>query len=140
MEEDIKILENKIKRSRELNEEVGVHIFFNEDLINIVEKLIKAYKEKEESEKYLYDAYQDAGKKMFEYSEELEELKKNQCTHNIDNECIRKSKVKEMIENRQKRIEDIRSNLYINQASLFELGKLETEIIVLQQLLEKGDK
>ena len=32
------------------------------------------YYEKEESEKYLYDAYQDAGKKMFEYAEKLERL------------------------------------------------------------------
>ena len=29
-------------------------------------------KELEESEKYIYEAYQDAGKKMFEYAEELE--------------------------------------------------------------------
>jgi len=36
----------------------------------------KAYEDRirelEESEKYLYDAYQDAGKKMFEYAEKLE--------------------------------------------------------------------
>lgn len=40
----------------------------------LIENLIKGYKDKEESEKYLYDAYQDAGKKMFEYAEKLEKL------------------------------------------------------------------
>ena len=49
MEEDIKILKNKIKRSRELNEEIGTHIFFNEDLMNIVENLINRVKELEEN-------------------------------------------------------------------------------------------
>ena len=39
-----------------------------------IEKLTKGYQEKEESEKYLYEAYQDAGKKMFEYAEKLEKL------------------------------------------------------------------
>lgn len=34
------------------------------------------YTEKAESEAYLYDAYQDAGKKMFEYAEEADKLKR----------------------------------------------------------------
>jgi hypothetical protein len=34
------------------------------------------YAEKAESEAYLYDAYQDAGKKMFEYAEKCEELER----------------------------------------------------------------
>ena len=34
------------------------------------------YAEKEQSENYLYDAYQDVGKKMFEYAEEVEKLKR----------------------------------------------------------------
>lgn len=34
------------------------------------------YAEKEESEKYLYDAYKDAGKKMFEYAEKCEKLER----------------------------------------------------------------
>lgn len=34
------------------------------------------YAEKEESEQYLYDAYQDAGKKMFEYAEKCEKLER----------------------------------------------------------------
>lgn len=50
---------------------------------------------------------------------------------------IPKSKVKEKIDNRQTSIDDIRNNLYINQASLIEIEKLETEINALQQLLEE---
>lgn len=44
----------------------------NECPIDILRVL---YAEKSESEAYLYDAYQDAGKKMFEYAEENERLK-----------------------------------------------------------------
>ena len=73
MEEDIKIIQNKINCTARTR--------FTEAL----ENLIKGYREKEESEKYLYDAYQDAGKKMFEYAEQLED-------------SVPKSKIKEKIE------------------------------------------
>ncbi len=67
MEEDIKIVE----------EFKNVTVaFFSDKERQAIENLIKGYREKEESEKYLYDAYQDAGKKMFEYSEQNEELLK----------------------------------------------------------------
>ena len=39
-------------------------------------ELRERVKELEESEKYIYEAYQDAGKKMFEYAEELEKKEK----------------------------------------------------------------
>lgn len=71
MEEDIKILE-------ELRKKLG--LYANGEKIKqgqALENLIKGYREKEESEKYLYDAYQDAGKKMFEYSEKCDELDKD---------------------------------------------------------------
>ena len=49
-------------------------IDIREHLIGWIDTLLKGYREKEESEAYLYDAYQDAGKKMFEYSEKCDEL------------------------------------------------------------------
>lgn len=64
MEEEVKkISEEKLEYYRNNIEECPV------DLLRVL------YIEKEESEKYLYDAYQDAGKKMFEYAEELEDAK-----------------------------------------------------------------
>ena len=39
-------------------------------------ELRERVKELEESEKYIYEVYQDAGKKMFEYAEELEKKDK----------------------------------------------------------------
>jgi hypothetical protein len=65
MEQDIKILEGML----------GFISVLNTEQRQALENLIKGYREKEESEKYLYDAYQDAGKKMFEYAEENEKLK-----------------------------------------------------------------
>ena len=84
MEEDIMILESECYYLEELGylKENNHFIRFNQALKN----LIKDYKEKEESEKYLYDAYQDAGKKMFEYAEQLED-------------SIPKSKIREIIKN-----------------------------------------
>lgn len=76
MEEDIKIVEELVRNN--YLEDLGYlrdnnhYIRFNQAL----ENLIKGYREKEESEKYLYDAYQDAGKKMFEYAEKCDELEK----------------------------------------------------------------
>lgn len=92
MEEDIKILEERIKKSRQLFEEVGSHIFLSEETITAIEKLINRVKELEESEQYLYDAYQDAGKKMFEYSEKLEKLE-NRIKEKIEEYDKQRSKM-----------------------------------------------
>ena len=65
-------MEEKVKKiSEEKLEYYRKHIY--ECPVDILRVL---YLEKAESEKYLYDVYQDAGKKMFEYSEQNEELLK----------------------------------------------------------------
>lgn len=89
MEEDIAILERFLRICDEdLVTEINVKC---DGLVRrAVENLIKGYREKEESEKYLYEAYQDAGKKMFEYAEELEQLKKD--FEIVDHECSRLEK------------------------------------------------
>ena len=75
MEEDIKILEEFYTKGYPMMYiKYGGRIKANSKIERAIENLIKGYKEKEESEKYLYDAYQDAGKKMFEYAEKLEQL------------------------------------------------------------------
>lgn len=42
------------------------------NVLDLIQELEEENKKLKESEAYLYDAYQDAGKKMFEYAEELE--------------------------------------------------------------------
>ena len=74
MEEDIKILE-EFKNITFLYGKLAITQEAHKSVSIAIENLIKGYKEKEESEKYLYDAYQDAGKKMFEYSETIDRAK-----------------------------------------------------------------
>ena len=65
-------MEEKVKKiSEEKLEYYRKHIY--ECPVDFLRVL---YLEKAEGDKYLYDAYQDAGKKMFEYSEQNEELLK----------------------------------------------------------------
>ena len=87
MEEDIKILE-ELFGDVELTIGGWVERLDKKEK-QALENLIKGYQEKEESEKYLYEAYQDAGKKMFEYAEQLED-------------SVPKSKIKEKIEELEK--------------------------------------
>ena len=67
LEENIMILESHINQLKEYEDE--------QELVEALRNLIKISREKAESEIYLYNAYQDAGKKMFEYSEENDKLK-----------------------------------------------------------------
>jgi len=78
--------------------------------------------------------------------ERYKELEQNQCTHNIDNECIRKSKVKEKIEELSKEISyrkyfnvATRGNGKIfNSMNNFIDYLIKNEVLqVLQQLLEE---
>ena len=77
MEEDIKLLEEVIEKYKTNtanildldSNDLFKRLILNQEQVQLLENLIKGYREKEESEKYLYDAYQDAGKKMFEYAE-----------------------------------------------------------------------
>lgn len=91
MEEDIKILEEMKQNCLTKREYVDPKA---ERKAQALENIIKGYREKEESEKYLYDAYQDAGKKMFEYAEQLEN-------------SIPKSKIKEKIEEQLEEANDV---------------------------------
>ena len=86
MEENIKLIKEKIKKSRELFAEVGSHIFLNEETIIAIEKLIGGYleKEKECKEQYEWNIF---------YREEMG--KKNIQIQN----SIPKSEILEIIEN-----------------------------------------
>ena len=121
MEEDIKLLEEM--KANCIKGMMKGAIYTDEKAERkalAIDNIIKGYREKEESEKYLYDAYQDAGKKMFEYAEQLKD-------------SVPKSKIKEKIEEYKKKIIEAREEdddckeLYYEQ-----------EIKVLQELL--GDE
>ena len=146
MEEDIKILEEYLLTLEKMG---GMEMLKRGDVlisyvkyknIQAIENLIKGYREKEESEKYLYDAYQDAGKKMFEYLEQLED-------------SIPKSKVKEKIEELENKIkatfckymteEEYYNNKFLTgdvagDYEVIEVSKLIRDRNLLQELL--GDE
>lgn len=97
MEKDITILKSLIEDLKREEKLIG----YNAEVeIQALENLIKGYREKEESEKYLYDAYQDAGKKMFEYAEQLED-------------SIPKSKVLSIMRDIEKRVEKLFNSTFI---------------------------
>ena len=131
MEEDIKILEEWIEISignaPEWVKSDEILKLIDYKQIKAIENLIKGYREKEESDKYLYDAYQDAGKKMFEYAEQLED-------------SVPKSKIKEKIEELEKEKDETYTKFLgcnKNDDSLSTKGKmLEGAIQVLQELME----
>lgn len=109
LNEDIKILEEHLNFIKNFDN--------GSKYIPALENLIKGYREKEESEAYLYDAYQDAGKKMFEYLEQLED-------------SVPKSKIREMIEEKQARIDKMHP-----ASDCVLIDDLENQIEVLQELL-----
>jgi hypothetical protein len=71
MEEDIKVLEERVKKSRQLFEEVGSHMFLNEEIITIIENLLNAYKKIDKDYEELEQAYE-------KLKEENEQLKVNE--------------------------------------------------------------
>ena len=71
------------------------------NLVSVIEKQQAEIEDLKKSVDYTYEAYQDAGKKMFEYSEELEQLRKD--FEIVDHECSRLEQ------------EDIRKDKIINE-------------------------
>ena len=120
MEEDIKILEEIVDiyydcaGNKEQDYDMRVDMGFMKKEAQAIENLIKGYREKEESEKYLYDAYQDAGKKMFEYAGQLKD-------------SVPKTKIKEIFD--RLNISDIEpwSTYKVNGQILFDLQELMEE-------------
>lgn len=131
MEEDINILEDWIEISignaPEWVKSDEIIKIIDYKQIQAIENLIKGYREKEESEKYLYDAYQDAGKKMFEYAEQLED-------------SIPKSKIKAKIEELEKENEQTYTKFLASDRANANLGTkgkmIEGAILVLKELME----
>ena len=105
MEENIKLIKEKIKKSRELFVEVGSHIFLNEETIIAIEKLIDGYleKEKECKEQYEWNIFyrEEMGKKNIQIQNsipktEILEIIEN---HYPDVAC---QKIQELIEKGEK--------------------------------------
>lgn len=90
MEEDIIYdFRNIIEESR--TEDRTDYYIKLRNTLDLLEYLFKEYKNLQQIE-------QEHKKENGALREIIKELEQNQCTHNIDNECIRKSKVKEKIE------------------------------------------
>ena len=124
MEEDIKLLEEM--KANCIKGMMKGAIYTDEKAERkalAIDNIIKGYREKEESEKYLYDAYQDAGKKMFEYAEQLKD-------------SVPKSKIREKIE--ELKNENYQIILGSEIAFDSEIFKNNLKIQVLQELL--GDE
>ena len=121
MEKEMKILENYIYNKKET---------MKEQLVKSIEKLIKEYKNLQQIE-------QEHKKENGALREIIKELEQNQCTHNIDNECIRKSKVKEKIAELEKR------KKYLLDANLKDIGTMigcedcDEKITLYKELLEE---
>ena len=155
MEEDIEYLKKLTKPP--LREEWDFAYKLDKKTAQAIENIIKGYREKEESEKYLYDAYQDVGKKMFEYAEENEELKEQveYLKHEVvlhgstveklvreKMNSIPKSKIKKKIKKLKQQYEDYenkweKAGMYKAHPFYKYLIRIEAEIDILQELLEE---
>lgn len=102
MEEDIKILEQFLVGNKycEGCEEKCVDCYIEYKEVQAVANLLTRYKQLEqenkklqESHDYIFDAYQDAGNKMFDYQEENENLKQSLIINkNLYEEVCNKNK------------------------------------------------
>lgn len=72
MEEDIKILEERIKENRSLPEEIGVFMFLDGKTMQVIEHLIKEYKKKDRQIEQLETEKQNVMKDLEEVSHSLE--------------------------------------------------------------------
>lgn len=135
-EEHIKCIENNIKQSKRLFEEVGVYAYFDKENMTTVEKLIQGYKELKEENKRLTSA-----RNWY-----FEHYTARACTPEMLDKILRfdyipKSLVEEKIEELNKKIDEAIDNSkggldedFINKG---------TELIAQKRVLEellKGDE
>lgn len=109
------VIENNIKRQKKISK-----------LNRLIEKQQKEIEElKKQVRKVEFEA-----QKYFDIcmgqTQEIEDLKQNQCTHNIDNECISKQKIRNKVEE-LKGNKDFDEDVYVE----------EYAVDILQELLEE---
>lgn len=135
MEEDIKILEERVimlKRHIKNYEESDCKTNVYQQLIKecqAIETLIKEYKNLQQIE-------QEHKKENGALREIIKELEQNQCTHNIDNGCIRKSKVQEKIEELKRQEKEELKGMK-GQDRYFVKQMYQYKIQVLEELLKE---
>ena len=131
--EEITFVENEIKNTRRLFEEVGCYVFFDEDLCKAIEHILSDYKRvlKENEElKEDRDKFKKALGRRITYCNELEK----DLFENGSNYVIPKQIVKDKIEELKKKVEELTDEKgYWGGSDLLE------QIKVLQELLEGGD-
>lgn len=118
--EEITFVENKIKNTRRVFEEVGCHAFFDEDLCKAIEHILSDYK------------------RVLKENEEVKEnCKKCIIRDELDeyvNNSIPIQKVKDKIEELKKKVEELTDEKgYWGGSDLLE------QIKVLQELLEENE-
>ena len=96
--EEITFVENEIKNTRRLFEEVGCYVFFDEDLCEAIEHILSDYKrvlkELEEKTTILLAG----AEKVKQLQKENEEYSKQIDLDYVDDNYIAKQKIKEKIE------------------------------------------
>lgn len=104
MEKDIKILKD-LKHKWELGPFCDIVNILDLNEIQAIENILARLEQLEKENirlKYQDIPYLEGTIKG--YKERIEELKVNQCDHNISNECIRKSVIRDKIEELDKKI------------------------------------
>ena len=96
--EEITFVENEIKNTRRLFEEVGCYVFFDEDLCKSIEHILSDYKRvlKENEEKTTI--LLAGAEKVKQLEKENEEYSKQLDLDYVDNNYIPKQKIKDKIE------------------------------------------
>lgn len=139
--EEITFVENEIKNTRRLFEEVGCYVFFDEDLCKSIEHILSAYKRVlKENEKW-QRAYQEEKDKQFDlikennkYTIHLTDKQYNAVIENAQNDINQKwiQKVKDKIEE----LEEEKKYYY----SQYKIEELNDKIQVLQELLKEREE
>lgn len=142
MEEDIKFIKYYMKQY--FYEDISIEDDFKFE--EAIKNLLRRYNQlKEENEIYKEELKKidkalnlEEGTAAPYRNDIIESLKRGiESLKKIIDNSIPKSKVKEKIEARESSIADIKDNFVINEGMTIEIKRLETEIDVLQELLEE---
>ena len=154
--EEITFVENEIKNTRRAFEEVGCHVFFDEDLCKAIEHILSDYKRVLKENEDLKNEIMEKDLEIIgkeEYTKtSMKEIIAQYYTANED--CIPKSKIKDTIDKidydikKTKEIISKNTNIYAsyrkNDYQIVRLKAMNTKSLDikkrLQELLESGNK
>ena len=125
--EEITFVENEIKNTRRLFEEVGCYVFFDEDLCKSIEHILSAYKRVLKENETLKELLQGNLYEMYKYYRNL--------ANSYQGNCISKEKVKNMIKEKEWALEN-----YNCDESDYKQSQAIGACNVLQELLKESEE